>query len=133
MIDNGYVSDEDFKKINYDELLADFDRKTANIQAQQQQQVPQEQNYQQDYQYQQPQEEQQQVVDNQPQAEQQEYNNDVVNATPTTQQEQQQELDPEIYKQTYEKIYSPFKEKCISLTNLSLISNSPVTCLSLIL
>lgn len=110
MIDNSYVSDEDFKKINYDELLADFDRKTANIQAQQQQQVPQEQNYQQDYQYQQPQEEQQQVVDNQPQAEQQEYNNDVVNATQTTtQQEQQQELDPEIYKQTYEKIYSPFK------------------------
>lgn len=105
MIDNSYVSDEDFKKINYDELLADFDRKTASIQAQQQQ-VQQEQNYQ----YQQPQEEQQQVVDNQPQVEQQEYNNDVVNATQTTtQQEQQQELDPEIYRQTYEKIYSPFK------------------------
>ena len=77
MLDNGYVSDEDFKKINYDELLADFDRKTANIQAQQQQQVPQEQNYQQDYQYQQPQEEQQQVVDNQPQAEQHEERNQV--------------------------------------------------------
>lgn len=113
MIDNDYLSDEDFKKINYDELIADYDRKVANIKAQQeqQQQVPQEQNFQ-DYQYQQPsQEEQQQVVDNQPtQVEQQEFNNDVVNATQTTtQQEQQQELNPEIYRQTYEKIYAPFK------------------------
>ena len=108
MIDNDYLSDEDFKKINYDELIADYDRKVANIKAQQEQQVPQEQNFQ-DYQYQQPQEEQQQVVDNQPQVEPQEFNNDVVNATPTTQQEQQQELNPEIYRQTYEKIYAPFK------------------------
>lgn len=100
-MDSSYLSDEEFQKLDYDKLMDTFDNQVANQNQNQQQETPQEQ----------PQEVQQQESSLEEQANfgvnQQNYNNPEQDATTSSQDGSN--VDPSIYKDTYERITAPFK------------------------
>jgi hypothetical protein len=94
------LTDEEFGKINYDELVQAIDsRLDGNQQQYEQNEQPQEQQLDNGYEQQQQQQYQEPYQD-----QEQNYNNPDVNTTSN-----QGDIDPAIYKEVYDKITSPFK------------------------
>lgn len=104
MLDSTVLTDEEFGKLDYDKLMETFDRQVNNQPVQEEQSQPQEVQQQE-----QSLAEQANFGDNSSnQEETQNYNNPEQDTT-TSYQDGSNEVDPSIYKETYDRITAPFK------------------------
>lgn len=104
MLDSTVLTDEEFGKLDYDKLMETFDRQVNNQPVQEEQSQPQEVQQQE-----QSLAEQANFGDNSSNQETtQNYNNPEQDTT-TSYQDGSNEVDPSIYKETYDRITAPFK------------------------
>lgn len=104
MLDSTTLTDEEFGKLDYDKLMETFDRQVNNQPVQEEQSQPQEVQQQE-----QSLAEQANFGDNSSNQEvTQNYNNPEQDTT-TSYQDGSNEVDPSIYKETYDRITAPFK------------------------